>query len=145
MVEGAVTWHATTLRAAARDGFEANEYVEISGHATQSGGAFANIYEIAQVPTANGPESDPSIDVTVEPRSTNQFRKDQDITVVVRVAKVWVTVLGKPAQQPGAGSAAGVGSEATAGGQSAEEGTMWDHVRVVSPLNGESWSPQGGN
>jgi len=81
---------------AARDGFEANEYVEISGHATQSGGAFANIYEIAQVPTANGPESDPSIDVTVESRSTNQFRKDQDITVVVRVAKVWVTVLGNP-------------------------------------------------
>ena len=108
-------------------GFEANEYVEIAGSATQSGGAFASIYEIAEVPAAG----DPSIDVTIEPRSTNQFKEGEDITVVIRVAKVWVTVLG--GLEPGKGAAT-----------IPVDGTTWNHVKVVSPLNGESWSPEDG-
>jgi len=56
-------------------GFEADEPVEISGYATQTGGAFANIYQIEQVPAM----ADPSVDVTVETRSSKQFSKDEEV------------------------------------------------------------------
>jgi hypothetical protein len=109
-------------------GFEANEPVEISGYATQTGGAFANIYQIEQVPAM----TDPSVDVTVEPRSSKQFSKDEEVTVVIRAAKVWVTVLGsKPP--------VGVGSESPP-----PDGSItWDDVQVVTNLNGDSGSPGG--
>ena len=106
--------------------FQAKEPVEISGYATQTGGAFANIYEIAQVPDT----TDRSVDVTVEPRSVKQFSKDQDVTVVIRVAKVWVTVLGP--NRPSVGTPPSPSP--------ADDGITWDKVRVVSQMNGDSGS-----
>jgi len=49
--------------------------------------------------------ADPSVDVTVEPRSSKQFSKDEEVTVVITGGEgFWVTVLGsKPP--------VGVGSE----------------------------------
>jgi hypothetical protein len=109
--------------------FQSNEPVEISGHATQSGGAFANIYQIAQVPaTGNGPKGEPSVDVTVEPLSAKKFRQNEDVIVTIHAAKVWVTVLG-----------AKTGQEVTQPDGSA----TWDVVRVVSQLNGDSGSSGG--
>jgi hypothetical protein len=105
--------------------FEKNEPVEISGYATQTGGAFANIYQIAQVPDM----ADPSVDVTVEPRSKKQFSKDEDVTVVIRAAKVWVTVLRPKARPDGTQSAS----------QPTDDGITWE-ARVVTSLNGDSGS-----
>jgi hypothetical protein len=112
------------------DNFEANEYVEISGYATQTYGAFANIYKIALVPP-NVPPAQASVDVTVDPGPEKQFRKDQDVTVFVRVAKVWVTVLGEHNSGPQ--------TEVT--DQGANDGTTWDVVRQVSEMYGPSSPP----
>ena len=86
------------------DEFEASEYVELSGQATQTGGAFANIYDIQQVPATPNVPADPNVPndtdhyyiyVTGAP-IPHQFRNDQAVTVVMRVARVWLTVLGAP-------------------------------------------------
>lgn len=101
--------------------------VEISGQATQEGGAFASIYGTATVPDA--PNGDPddedeagrsfvNVDVTQNP--DYPFRNGQPVTVFVRVSKAWVTVIGQSTTgQPG--------SEQT--GQVALDGTTWeDHL-----------------
>ena len=109
--------------------FKAGDPVEISGYATQTGGAFANIYQIDQVPDM----ADPSVDVTVEPRSRKQFSKDEEVTVVIRAAKVWVTVLGSKPPQDGP----------RLGSQPPDDSITWGDVRVVTNLNGDSGSPGG--
>jgi hypothetical protein len=75
--------------------------IEISGIATQVNGAFAPIYRIIDIPKeANGDEDDPEergryfLDVEATPTADHSFRPDEDVTVFVRVSKVWVTVLG---------------------------------------------------
>jgi hypothetical protein len=105
-------------------GFDAGDPVEISGCATQTGGAFANIYQVMQVPDM----AHPSVDVTVDTGSGQQFSKGDPITVVIRAAKVWVTVLGPPT---------GVGSET----QPSDGSITWDDVQVVTRLDGESGPP----
>lgn len=116
------------------DKFTPNEYVEISGQATQINGAFANFYDIQQVPAEPNVPADPSIpgdtehydvDVTGAP-SPHQFKGNQDVSVVARVATVWLTVLqGKP---PAKGY----------GGGLAPDGATWK-AKTVSQLNGGSW------
>jgi hypothetical protein len=75
--------------------------IEITGQAMQVNGAFAPIYAITDVPDApNGDPGDPNeanryfVDVEAQPNSSQPFVKEQDVTVFVRVSKVWVTVLG---------------------------------------------------
>jgi hypothetical protein len=107
------------------DDFDANEYIEISGNATQAGGAFADIHAIAQIPaTAGGASGKPSVDVTVEPLSEQKFNDNEDITVFIQVAYVWVTVLG-----PGTGVV----------GATVPPGT-WGNVKVVSDIKGQPYS-----
>jgi hypothetical protein len=114
------------------DEFEANEYIEISGQATQTSGAFANIYDIQQVPAAPNVAADPKVPgdtahyyvyVTGAP-IPHQFKSNQDVTVVIRAAYVWLTVLGA---QPGV-------QQETAG-----EGTVWPRLLKVSKLASGSW------
>jgi hypothetical protein len=112
------------------------EYVEISGQATQTAGAFANFYDIQQVPaTPNGP-ADPGdppgtrhyeIYVTGAP-IPHQFT-DKDVTVVMRVAKVWLTVLGKKVGL----TQEMVGSDG--------EGMIWDNEPRVAEIGDGSWTP----
>jgi len=105
--------------------------IEISGQATQDGGAFANIYAIKQVPTEpNGAADEYYVDVTVDTLPPNEFRKDQDVNIFVRVSKAWVTVLGEHDATPAAESP----------GQTADVGTTWDQVKEVSQLDGAPWS-----
>jgi len=105
--------------------------VEISGQATQDGGAFANIHAIKRVPTEpNGGPGVYYIDVTVDTIPPNQFRKDQDVAIFVRVSKAWVTVLGQLNPPPAASS-----------DQTADVGTTWDQVKEVSQLDGTLWPP----
>jgi len=114
------------------DEFNPNEYVEISGQATQTGGAFANIYDIQKVPARpNGPDPNVPgdtgryyIHVTGGP-VPHQFRNDEEVTAIMRVARVWLTVLDAPSGvQPA----------------TAAEGTKWTaDPQKVTPLKGGSW------
>jgi hypothetical protein len=115
------------------DGFETNKMVEISGHATQPNGAFANFYDIKQVPIpdANG---DQVIPVSTQPIPPNPFMEGQEITIALRVSKVWVTVLspfqieGQPLPDPG---------------KQAEDNTVWKPPKIVSSIDG-ALNLQGG-
>ena len=78
------------------DDFDPGDYVEISGAATQVGGAFAAIHKVVPVPAKpTDPEAEASVDVPADPGSDKKFRKDLDVTVYIRIAKIWVTVLGE--------------------------------------------------
>jgi hypothetical protein len=75
--------------------------IEISGIATQVNGAFAPIYHITDIPSEpNGDASDADqagryfVDVAADPTPDHPFAADEDVTIFVRVSKVWVTVLG---------------------------------------------------
>jgi hypothetical protein len=75
--------------------------IEISGITTQVNGAFAPIYRIIDIPSEpNGDPKDPDqagryfVDVEADPTADHPFTDHEDITVFVRVSKVWVTVLG---------------------------------------------------
>ena len=114
------------------DAFNPNEYVEISGQATQINGAFANFYDIQQVPAEPNVPADPAVPgdkghydvyVTGAP-SPHQFKGDQDVSVVARVATVWLTVLA--GQPPGYG------------GGLAPDGATWKE-KTVSQMTGGSW------
>ena len=75
-------------------------YVEISGSATQTSGAFANFYDIRQTPIKPNDPDDPEsteryVFVSAHPLPPNKFSEDEDVTVVIRVGRVWLTVLGE--------------------------------------------------
>jgi len=104
--------------------YKAGDYIEISGHATQTGGAFANFYAIKEV-------DDPSISVPVQaqPLPPNQFRASEDVSIVVRVGKVWLTVLGRTWDKRE--------------GETAGNGTRWDQLRKWSEVNRSSDAKDG--
>jgi len=83
------------------DSFAPGEYVEISGCATQAyetqgEGGFATFSEIQEIKNT---KSDKPAELKVKAKLTKDFQQDQDVTVVVRVAKVWITVL-SPGSHP---------------------------------------------
>ena len=116
------------------DEFKPNEYVEISGQATQINGAFAYFYDIQQVPAKPNVLADPNVpndtghyDVAVTGApSPHQFKGEQDVSVVARVARVWLTVM-EWQQVMG-----------YVHGQPAPNGSTWKEKRV-SQINGGSW------
>ena len=80
------------------DSFTPGEYVEISGCATQAyetqgEGGFATFSEIQEIKKN---KTDKPVALKVKAKLTKPFQQNQDITVVVRVAKVWITVLSDP-------------------------------------------------
>jgi hypothetical protein len=86
--------------------------IEITGEVTQVSGAFAPISYIAD--RANAIEGDPSdpdqagklfVDVEAVPTPDHPFMPDDDVTVFVRPAKAWVTVLGAGTDEPGPATA----------------------------------------
>jgi hypothetical protein len=134
-----ITGDKITFRVEVTDFKTTEGGIEISGQATQVGGALAEISAIAQVPaTPNGEGEDQGkyfVDVTADTIPPKRFRKDQDVTVFVRVSKVWVTVLGEHTTGPVADTT----------GQEANDGTTWDIPRQVIPVNGDAWPSTGGN
>jgi hypothetical protein len=107
------------------DNFESGKTVEISGHATQGDGAFANYYDLKQVPAADPNNGGHKIvTVTTRPIPPNQFGQDQEVTVVLRVSMVWATVL---QTQP---------VTSKSGGNPA-----WGPPKIVSSLDGANWAP----
>jgi hypothetical protein len=114
------------------DDFQSDEeeYVEISGYATQTGGAFANIYQIAAIPAkANNTGKKDYVEVTAKTGPKKHFRSDQEVTVSIRVAKVWITVLGINPETTGL--AAG---ERVHPSQPPNDGTTWDDAKEVSEM-----------
>jgi hypothetical protein len=127
-----LTSNQLTLHVQVTDFAASGGYVEVSGQASQVGGALAVIYQTVEVPQAaaangNGSGSgnasqDYFVDVTAAPVDGSvAFRADQDISVFVRVARVWLTVLGTAAAVP-------------------STGVTWDVVRTVAQYGG-SWQP----
>jgi hypothetical protein len=110
------------------DDFESGGYVEISGQAAQTNGAFADFYNIKKVPSKPILLPDPNVPggtphyvvyVSAAPVQGKDFKKNLDVTTVMRVARVWLTVLGK-------NQAAG----------NAVEGTTWEKKEVSSVGDG---------
>jgi hypothetical protein len=131
-----ITGNQITFRVVVTDFKTTEGGIEISGQATQVGGALAEISAIAQVPAApNGDNGEYFVEVTADTIPPKRFRKDQDVTVFVRVSKVWVTVLGEHSTGPQ--------PETTV--QEANDGTTWDIPREVIPVNGDAWPPAGSN
>ena len=119
------------------DEFTPGETLEISGHATQTGGAFAVFYDIQLVPEKD-PDGEAYIWVKAPP--SQDFKKGHAVTVVLRAARVWTTVLGEAPPEPG--SSPGQTESATLQGlaqlpqsqgsdESADEDTNWNDVRAV--------------
>ena len=79
------------------DGFTTGEPLEISGHATQNGGAFAVFNVIKNVP-ALIPMEQTYIYVTATP--SQPFVKGHPVAVVLRAATVWATGLNEPQSAP---------------------------------------------
>ena len=93
------------------DEYLAGQPVEISGYATQNSGAFANFYGIQTV----GANPDGTVVMYVEATPEKAFIAGEDVTVSLRAAKVWVTVLSgiSPAGPP----------------VKAVDGTVWNSVQ----------------
>jgi len=116
------------------DDYQPGSYIEVSGHATQTGGAFANFYDIKEVP-APAPSRDgkdhSDVYVQAHPLPPNQFRETEAVSIVIRVGKVWLTVLGRTYDPT------------LPHGTPAGDGTRWDQLIKWSEVNRDSDSPKG--
>ena len=108
--------------------------IEISGQATQEGGAFAPIYAIKNMAGAiegNPEEADEAglffVDVDVTQNPKYLFKNGEAVTVFVRVSKAWVTVIGQ--------STAGASSSVEPS-QPAPDGTTWEHHIADAHVSG---------
>ena len=102
------------------DNYQPGESLEISGQATQNGAAFASFYDTQSVPERN-PDGTAYIYVKATP--SQEFEKGRNVTVVLRAAKVWVTVLGQSPPEQGTSAHA----------ESAGEGSTWSYIKAVWP------------
>jgi hypothetical protein len=102
---------------------------ELSGYATQNGGAFANFYDV-KTPTA---APDKTVVAYIETAPLRPFKNGEDVTVVLRAARVWATVLRQPedAPPPGIAPHAWVGTPAPVG-------ATWNDIRELA------WVPSVG-
>ena len=120
------------------EGFAPGESIELSGYATQNGGAFA-IFNGLQVVSA--PTPDNKITMYVTSISSQSFQKGIPVTVILRAARVWVSVLNE--SQTGQGQEPGYLGLTAPQGQydPAGEGTTWN------VLSAEAYpaAPSGGN
>jgi hypothetical protein len=104
---------------------DSGSYVEISGSATQTSGAYANFYGITETTSGltdpAGPN--PTATVSATPQPPNNFRADEDVTFVVMAGARWLTVLSVN-PHPG-------------------DGTTWDNLKRWSHVTtGSPDSPQ---
>jgi hypothetical protein len=109
------------------DDYEPDDTVEISGTATQTNGAFAVFNAIQRVPAPN-PDGKTYMYVKAPP--SENFKKGHAVTVVLRAARVWTTVLGEEQSEPVTPTAprpSPAGENA-----SAEDGHAWSHVTNVT-------------
>ena len=101
------------------DDYQTGESLEISGQATQNGGAYAAFYDTKTVPEHN-PDGTAYVYVTATP--SQEFEQGRNVTVVLRAAKVWVTVLGESPPEQGAVAHVEAG-----------EGSTWSYIKALWP------------
>jgi hypothetical protein len=103
------------------DNFQPGESLEISGQATQNGGGYAAFYDNKCV--VPKPNPDGTAYIYVEATPSQAFENSSNITVVLRAAKVWVTVLGEsPPESRPVGHAAPV-----------DDGSTWGYIQAMWP------------
>ena len=73
------------------DGFEVGTPIELSGTATQANGAIATFYDVQNLLPPASPGGGSLLTVTAVPLT--KFVAGEAITVFVRAAKIWGTVL----------------------------------------------------
>jgi hypothetical protein len=100
------------------DEYLANKPVEISGFATQNSGGFAIFNDIQSVPA--NPDGTVIIYVTATPSVA--FTTGEDVTVCLRVATVWATVLGEDQDGP---------KGPLEPGTPAQDGKTWNSLKAV--------------
>jgi hypothetical protein len=108
--------------------FTPGESLEISGHATQTGGAFGVFNDIQLVPE---PNPDGKAYMWVTARASAAFKKGHAVTVVLRAARVWTTVV-QPQPDPGSSTGLGAVIPPAGGDDPAGEGTTWNTVTEVA-------------
>ena len=103
--------------------------IEVSGQASQVNGAFANISSFVDIAhaTANA-KGELVATVTANADPAHPFTGGEDVTIFVRVAKVWITVLGAPE-----------------GVTSATASPTWNVLRAVTQIDGEAWPVPAGS
>lgn len=115
------------------DSFMPNESVEISGYVAQNHGAYATINEFQEIKAKLGRTA--HLTVTAKPApAAPAFQQGDDVTVFVRVAKVWVTVLGEGPAQP---------SEIAPRASTAEAGSVWGRLKGVAGPDSYSDTEEG--
>jgi hypothetical protein len=113
------------------DSFMPNESVEISGYVAQNHGAYATINEFQEINAKLGQTA--HLTVTAKPApAAPAFQQSDDVMVFVRVAKVWVTVLGEGPAQP-----QGILPRA------AEVGSVWGRLKGVAGPDNYSDTEEG--
>ncbi len=120
---------AITLSVEVTDFATAKGEIEISGQATQHGGAFAVFSKVVDFDKEATQKDDGwFVDVTAKTIPPVQFDKGQEITVFVRVARVWVTVLGQ-----------GGPMNSQLSGSGAAPATQWAEIKGSSQLSKRPW------
>lgn len=117
------------------DASAAGQPFEIAGHATQNGGAFANFYDVKVAQAA----PDGTVVAYVKAPPMEAFKKGEDITVVLRAARVWATVL---KQTPPDQTPPEVVTEPVV--PPVQGGTTWNMVKKVewvAPAGSPDWNP----
>jgi hypothetical protein len=110
------------------DEFEPDETIEISGNATQDSGGFASFYDIQ--PVTQNPDGNVIMHVRATP--SQEFRKDRDVTVVLRAARVWATVLGAPQLEQGPSQELAELPPSQEQDEGAAEGTAWTVIKAMT-------------
>ena|SRR5215831_2001980 len=99
--------------------------IEITGEVTQANGAWARISTIADRDTATkeGDKYFVDVDAEVIPTPDHPFTTEDDVTIFVRVAQTWITVLGP---------------DTDGSGPKTQRGQIWAKYKTDSQL------PEGG-
>jgi len=106
------------------EGFNPGENIELSGYATQDGGAFAVFNDLQTVPEPNRGNK---ILMYVTSLSSRGFAEGDAVTVVFRAARVWTTVL----EEGEEGESSGYPT-APSPPELAEDGTSWSRRRSAA-------------
>ena len=115
------------------DEFVGNEPLEVSGSVTQHGGAIATVFDVQ--PVVKNPDGTATMYVKATP--AQGFQEGYDVTVVLRAARVWVTVLRQQGEPP----TVGIPDRPPAG-----DGTVWNGLRAARQATGggsPTWSAEG--
>ena len=133
-----ITGNKIKFRVEVTDFKDSQGDIEVSGEASQISGAFVPINKIVKVPSEPNGEGDDKgkyfVDVEADLTQEFPFRKDQDVTIFVRVSRVWVTVLG----EQNAADLPKLPREGEAG-----DGTTWNKLRKVASIGKPSQASTG--